>query len=819
MYRYILFILLVIATINFAYSQDKRGQSSNGNDYKGVIKGQVLEIDSHKPMSYAQISVYNVGNDKLVNGTIAEKDGNFSITNLPNGKYYLMIKFIGYEKKKVNSIVISEGSPVYNLGKIELNFSTYKSEGVEVTAEKPLVEFKMDKKIVNVNRDIISQGGTAVDALQNVPSVKVDVEGNVTLRGSSNFTVFINGKPSVLTGSDALEQIHASSIENIEIITNPSAKNDPDGVAGIINIILKKDTDLGLSGVFDLSVGTRDKYSTNLLLNYQMRGFRFFGGFDYSDDTRNNQGNSQAIYYLKDSVTKDLNSKIDGKRKHSGNTFKAGFGLDLNDASSISLEGNYGGMEFARIHNLQITQSLTPANLDSFFIDNSTGTRDNSFYSLNLNYFYNFDKKGHQLSAMAFYSSSDGTGKNPQRDYISDSLWNKISMSNNNINSREDETSYDYRIKVDYTLPINEDDKFEAGYQLRSENEDDKYNLQQFIVDSNKWVNNSLFSNALTLNENIHAIYGTYGSKFGSFSFLAGLRGEYTLRKIDVPKADKIYKIDRFDIFPSLHLVQDLGQSQQITASYSRRVERPSGWDLDLFPSYMNSYTYRIGNPELGPEFTDSYELGYQKYFGASYVSLESYYRVTSDKISRVRDLDSLGMIRLTSANLNKDYTLGVELTVNYEPFKWLRLNASTSYYNYRLEGQVFGEDIAKKTDVWDANFNVTLMLSPDTRLQTNGFYSGPTITAQGNDYGRFSWNAALRQDFWNKQASLTLQVRDILGTMKREFSSKDAYLYNKFYMDFESPVVSLAFSYKLNNYQKKKEPTNKENGMGDEGY
>ncbi|MFH1051862.1 MAG: carboxypeptidase-like regulatory domain-containing protein, partial [bacterium] len=451
MSRIIVICLLLFGFLfESGFSQENNNQRNNKF---GIIKGQVLEIESHKPLSFAQVSVFNVKNDKLVDGAISDKEGNFIINNLPEGKYYLMIKFIGYEKKKVNSIEITNDNPVFDLEKIELAFSNYETDGVEVTAEKPLVEFKMDKKVVNVNRDLISQGGSAVDALQSVPSVNVDVEGNVTLRGSSNFTVFINGKPSVLTGSDALEQIPAATIETIEIITNPSAKNDPDGVGGIINIVLKKDAELGLTGILDISAGTGDKYSSNALLNYQMKGFRVFGGFDYRDDTRNNTGNTESIYYLDDG-NRHIDSDLDGKRLRAGSTLKGGIGIDITDANSISLEGNWGGMEFARTHNSNLHQWFEETPIDSFYINKNIGTHNRDFYSLNLNFIHNFEKKGHQLSAMAFYSNSTGEGGDSQEDFITDSVWNIIQKSNNNIKSIEDEKSYDYRFKADYVLPL-----------------------------------------------------------------------------------------------------------------------------------------------------------------------------------------------------------------------------------------------------------------------------------------------------------------------------------------------------------------------------
>jgi outer membrane receptor protein involved in Fe transport len=682
-------------------------------------------------------------------------------------------------------------------------------EGVEVTAEKPVMEYKMDKKVINVNRDIISQGGSAVTVLENSPSVQVDVEGNVTLRGSSNFTVFINNRPSVLQGSDALEQIPATSIETIEIITNPSAKYDPDGIGGIINVVLKKEADSGLNGIFDISAGTGDKYSTNLLLNYQKSDFTVFGGVDFRKDRRSFEGNSEKIYKYLDPV-KHIESDMNGGRTHDGYTLKGGFGYNITKLTTVNLEGNFGSSNFKRTHNHDRFQWLENSALDSFFLNYNTMDRERDFYSLNLDLMHRFDTKGHQLSFAAYFSDNLGGGENMQEDYTSDVTWKKIARSSYNVWTTEDESENEYRLKADYTLPLGNDTKFEAGYQARIDREREVYNLK--MMDSLFiWQEKDEYDNAMDFSRDIHSLYSTYSDKISDFSFSAGLRAEYTNRVIGVEKENKDYIIDRLDWFPTLHMSQDLGTSQQIMLSYSRRIQRPRGWDLEPSVMYMDANSFRVGNPALEPEYINSVELGYQKYFGMSY------YRLTTNKITRMRELVD-DMIYYRVINLNQDYTLGLELSANYEPAKFLRFNASSSIYKYQMDGNVSDEEISKSTTVWDANFMATYTMPTETRLQVNGFYSGPTISAQGTIAGSFSLNMAIRQDFFDKHASLTLQVRDILGTMKREFNSNSIDLYTYDLRDFESPVFNLSFSYKLNNFKQKQKDRDSENGGGMEG-
>ncbi len=787
-------MIMVLFTGNI-YAQDNFG--------KGVIKGRIIESENYKPLAYVNILLYKVNSDKIFSGSMSDNNGFFTIDKIPFGKYYIIIKMIGYEKKKFNHIEISSDSIVKDLGEIKLDLTSLISEGVEVVAEKPLMEYKVDKKVINVSRDIISQGGSAVTVLENTPSVQVDIEGNVSLRGSSNFTVYINNKPSIIQGSDALEQIPASSIESIEIITNPSAKYDPDGVSGIINVILKDNSNTGTTGLVDLSIGSRDKYNGNILINQKLNGFGLIAGIDYRDDNRYADGRSEEIFRYLD-PTKAIYKDVSGVRNHNSFKLKGGFELDFNINSSLTIQGEYGGFGFSRTHNNDRYQTIgNLVGLDSFFVNNNEITRDHNFYGITADYFHKFSKNGHQLTASIRYSQDKGNGDNKQIDYLSNNEWMKLVPSSYNIWSDESEDAKELRIQIDYSLPFSDESKFETGFQSRIDNEREEYTLK-FLEDS-VWNIQPEYNNAMDFSRAIHSIYLSYTNKFGDFGYNLGLRGEYTNRIISVAKENKDYTIDRIDYFPTLHLSYNLTQNTQLMASYSKRINRPRGWDLEPSVMYMDANSYRVGNPELEPEYIHSYEFGGIKYWGTSFISIESYYRLNNNKITRIREIDD-NKIYYTITNLKNDETLGIELTANYEPYKFLRLNFSSSYYNYKLQGNVFDSSVTQETNSWHANFNITyILLSTNTRFQLNGFYRGPIVEAQGEVEDVYSIDFAIRQELFQRQLSLALQVRDILGSMKREFLTNTTDLYTYNFMSFESPIVTLSVTYHINNFKDKK--------------
>lgn len=807
-------IVLFVITARLIAQQPGGGrQDFAGMPPEGVVTGQVFDKQLNEAMEYASVVLYSKRDSSIVAGTVTDVSGKFKMEKVPYGKFYMVANFIGYNKIMINDIMVTPKAKVADMGVIYLEPAATSLDGVEIVADKQRVEYKIDKKVVNVSQDLMASGSSAVAVLENVPSVNVDIEGNVSLRGSSSFNVLIDGRPSVLQGSDALQQIPASSIDRIEIITNPSAKYDPDGTGGIINVIMKKQKSPGINGIVNVSVGTKNKYRADALLNYRTKNFNIFGGLDGNYNQFSMKGNSNYETYFADSTSfRDSESK--GKMLRKGYGIKAGIDYYLTDRSTLTFSGRYGGYGFDRDGSSSRHIYTDPIGFDEYSKSNTTMDRGGDFYDLNMNYIFKFDDKGHQLEALAFYSNRTGDDTEEQEDYITDPEWNIYSDSvPESIRTTEKEVSDDIRLKLDYTRPVGKEGKIEAGYQSRMEFENEKFLFQDYDYPAGEWVDNALYTSEADFKDNIHGMYGIFSNTWKTIGYQLGLRGEYTDRVIDNEASPEVYTLNRFDFFPSVHLSKQFKNDHQLIASYSRKIERPNGRQLDPFPQYMDPYNIRVGNPELEPEYVDSWELNYQKKIKASFVSLEAYYRVNTNKITEVKSVQDDGIVVHTFQNLNKDYSLGSELMGNIEFSKLLNVNASINVFDYKLEGSVEGEDVSKHSTNWNGKLNITMKFKYDMRLQVSGIYQGKSVTAQGTQEGFPMLNVALRKDFFNKKLSATMSVRDLLMTAKRESTSSgtDFYSHDKFKR--ESPVLTLDISYVINNY--KKQPRN---GRTDDG-
>ncbi|MHA7112418.1 TonB-dependent receptor domain-containing protein [Sunxiuqinia elliptica] len=769
---------------------------------KATIKGQIIDADTKQHMEYANISLFNPQDSSLVTGSITDVQGEFVIRKINFGTYYAEANFIGFNKLRINNIRINSSNREIDLGVIELQPSTQEIGTVSVVADRSRVQYKIDKKVVNVSQDINAAGGTAVDVLENTPSVEVDIEGNVSLRGSSSFTVLIDGKPSVLEGSDALRQLPASVIENIEIITNPSAKYDPDGMAGIINIVMKKNVLSGFNGIINAMVGTRDKYRTDLTLNYKTKKSNLFFGADFNDETFYGSGNSYRETYLTD-TTRYLIS--DGNRDfgRSGHRFKGGVDLYLTDLSTLTLSGTYGEYGRKRGGTSRLHEYTVPANEEIFSIEDENSKREGTYVSTNINFQQKFDESGkHKLDALFYYSNSVGDDYEYEDEFYTDSNYQRTEGYLARIKTLEEEDEDEYRIELDYTRPVGDDGRFEAGFQSRIDREYESYSFNDWDNDLNDYVDNPEFSSSQNFKRDIVAGYSTFANKVGSFSYQLGLRGEYTNRSIAHEKAERPAEINRFDLFPTLHFSYEFLNRLQLMTSYSRRIDRPNGRDLDPFPNYYNRYTIRYGNPELEPEYTDSYELGIMKNYGKSFISLEGFYRVTNNLITQVTELGDDGIFYINTENLNNDYSLGSEIMGNLNIKDWLIFNGSFSLYRYRIEGEVLGESIDRKSTNYTGRLNTTVKLNPNSRIQMTGYYRGPSVSAQGDRSDFFFTNLSYRQDLLKKKLTATLSLRDVFGTMKFERTSSGVDFSDRFKRERESQVVTLTLSYKLNNFK-----------------
>ncbi len=771
---------------------------------KGKIEGEVVDKDEKAPVEYANVLIMNPADSSMVTGGLTDMQGRFQIRDIPLGEYYIVVNFIGYEKKTIDGVVVSKNNQHVDLGKIDLNMTAVNLEGAEITAEKMAVEYRLDRKVVNVGQDLDAAGSSAVDVLEKIPSVRVDISGEVSLRGSSNFTVLIDGKPSVLQGSEALQQIPASTIENIEIITNPSVKYDPDGTAGIINIKLKKNRLDGLGGVVNVTAGTGDKYASDLYLNYKTGKFNIYGGVDWNDRKFHNESTQN-----RETITNDTSffqdSYGDGAWIRNGVRLKGGLDFSPNENTTWSVGGEYGDYGFGMDSYQHVEQYTEPVTSTRFYINDDKRRWERNFYSLNGNFKREFAGENHELNIYGFYSNRGGSEKQDKIEYDTDPNWNSIDPEPLLLRTDESGPSENFRGEIDYTRPMGEKGKMELGYHYRRGIDHEDYTLQTFDYDASAWVTDDNYTKNTIFERDIHAIYGTYSNQFKTFEYQLGLRGEYTYRNIDITNTGESALVDRFDYFPSIHISNRFNDMNQVMASYSRRIERPRGWYLEPYESFVDENTRRLGNPELLPEYTDSYEIGYLRTLPAGNLSMDVYYRQTDNKISTISYVDPVsGILYHQFQNLNSDEALGVEGAFIYDITKWFNLNLSATFYNYQLNDNTLEGGGTRTSNNWDTRLIGGFKLPTNTRLQLNLSYESPSVEAQGREEEEYYADITIRQDLFDKKFNITLKVDDIFGTRKDRSYRYGENFYISETRQREPHVVILTLSYRINNFKER---------------
>ncbi len=791
--RVFMVCLLGVTTTLLAQQPSRHyGQRFQAN---GRISGTVYDEVTHQPIEYANIILFTNRDSSQVTGTITNPDGKFYLKNIRPGNFFIAVKFIGYKSKEFSDISIRPGNSDVSLGDIQLQRSAISTEGLVVEGKKPPIEYKIDRKVIDVSQQSTTISGTAVDVLETVPSVRVDIEGNVSLRGSSNFTVLIDGHPTVMDGSDALQQIPVSSIKNIEIITNPSAKYDPDGTAGIINVVLKKEKFSGSSGMLSLNAGFNQKYSGDALYNYKTDKYTVTLNADYGkryfDGT---QLERRMTSFQSDTSHIESNGSNVFGRNRGG--VRGAFEYHFDSQNQLTLNGRYGHYNFKRESNSDFREWSSAFTQINQYTNTSNHSRDGIYYSVNADYLHQFNTKGHELTANLDYHTHDGNGTTLNE------LLNKYSTITSGQKSKETGPSSEYQFKVEYVYPHGKNRKFEAGYETESNQEDQ--NNSQFFYDTTqtKYVYQPLYSIQSRSSRNTQSIYSLYSGEINQFGYQLGIRGEYTYRNIARPDSGEFFHLNRWDYFPSLHLSYSFAGTQQIMASYSRRIDRPRGWHLEPFITWVDAYTVRKGNPALIPEYIDSYELGYQTRLGPSFFNFDTYYRVTHNKIEHIQSVYAENVTLESIDNIGSDYSLGGEVNLRYDVLKRWNVNLMGDFYHYRVTGSFLDNSFNRTSFNWGSRLSNTFKLGKAWQVQLDGMYHSPSVSSQGRRESFFRSNMAIRKDFMNRKLSAILQIRDIFGTSKRESTSSGPGFSTYYYRDFETPIVMFTLKLNINNYK-----------------
>jgi hypothetical protein len=807
------------------------GQPSNTSnielrDFK--VTGQVLEKGSDLPLEYASVSFLDPSG-KVVTGGITDLNGNYDV-KVPEGTYTIQFDFISFKTYQMTGQRIDSNK---KLPVVYLELDSESLDEVVVRAETTEVQIRLDKKIYNIGKDLTTSGATVSDALNNVPSVTVDVEGNIALRGNENVRILINGRPSAIAGfgsTDALRQLPAEAIERVEVITSPSARYDAEGTAGILNIVLRKEKTLGFNGSVIANVGYPLSSGLNVNANLRTEKFNIFNttGYRY----RESPGNAffENRYF---STTREFPLvQEDREYDRLGRNFNSNLGMEyfINDQSSITASG------FIRIGDdddvtTNITNEFDSNNvLGQTTIREEKETEDDKNYQLALNYRNKFNNDGHELTADFQYEISDETEDAVIGEFIN--LPTFTNLPTEIVTTVEDQT--EYLAQIDYVLPIGENAQFEAGYRGNFEETITDFTVEEEVGTSGVFVKNDSLSNIFAFEQNVNALYTQYGNKFGKFSFLLGLRMENTVLKGEVTAEDVNsggsgldlnFDKDYLGLFPTVNLIYEIGERENITLGYNRRINRPRHWFLNPFPSRSSEANIFQGNPGLDPAYASAFDLGYLKRWDKITLTTSIYYQYETDSFERIQEdtgletPNGIPIIRTIPINLSTNERIGFEAGILYNPIKWLRFNGSFNFFRFSTEGEFNGVDYGADNTSWFARGSAKVSLPAKVDWQTNAFYRGPTNNAQTESEGIISINMAFSKDIFNENATLGFNVSDLFNSRKRRsFTSTDTFT-SESEFQWRERSFNLSFTYRFN--QKKQRERNGREGGGfeDEGF
>lgn len=764
------------------------------------ISGKVIDQETKMPVEYASIAIYSAKDSTLVTGTITDIDGNFKITGLNPGEYYIQVNFVGFEKKETEKISISSRRLTVNVGEIGLKPASLELEGVIVAAERSRVEYKIDKRVINVDKDLTAKGGTAATALENTPSVQVDPQGNVTLRGSSDFIVLIDGKPSVLKGSDALKQIPAAAVKQIEVITNPSAKYESDGQAGIINVIMQKDKMLGLNGNVSLAYGNTHKRTGNVLLNYRVKKVNFFGGVDLSDNNFESSLDMNNRTMLNNDTIKFLQSGLQFNQNYNL-IFKGGVDIDINDKNSMSFSGNLGNQSYDRgvnsdIHNWNISYST-----DNYSTSRNLNDVSGFVTGANADFTHKF-KENHNISISGTFFSWDGSDKNSLNHMFTDDNFVETTIASK-LKYQKDDYNFNYRVNLDYKQPIKQG-TLEAGAQFRYEDRDEDYFFQNYDVNTDSWSINTDYTYNLQYRNSIYSGYATYSNKIWDIGYQVGARTEYFDREIKNSNSTEPIVYSKFMLYPSIHLSKEINKKHQLQLSYSRRINRPMPFLLNDIPQYVDPNNIFRGSPYMKPEFTDAYEFNYRVVLSKVTISAQSYYRNTTNVFTPIRTMRNDGIMIHQLTNANQQVAFGEEIGLDFKIAKWWQLSTGANIYHFKLNTLVNSTENEKETNTWDARVVSNFNLKWGTRIQAVGYYRAASVDANGDVSGFYVANLAVNQPIMKGKGSIGVSVRNIFDSVKLNINFDSPTFDNNYTVRGEGPVVMLNFSYRFNNFQNK---------------
>lgn len=805
--NFIALSLLIFTSLSFAQQRPEVK--------KVTISGTILEKGTNIPLEYATVVLQNAKKPEILTGGITDIDGKFSF-EVNAGEYNVRYEFISFKTVSVKNKKITSDT---DLGTVFLEEDIAQLNDVVVVAERSTVEIKLDKRVYNVGKDMTVKGGTVSDVLDNVPSVTVDPDGTIALRGNENVRILIDGKPSGLAGiniADALKLLPADAVEKVEVITNPSARYDAEGSGGIINIVLRKGKAQGINGSVVLSVSDPESYGASTNLNYRSDNFNLFSNFGYN--YRNSPGNSltDSEYFNNDGTTSAfINERRTNERLNEG--YNANFGIDLflNKSTTWTnsltfTEGRSKNPDDVYFYNYDNT--FTPTFVRNRFNDE----RGNDFsFEYATNFTKNFKKEDHKLTIDVAISQN----RDNESSIITDQIVgdNSSLFTETTLNNQKQQRNL---FQADYVLPIGENGRFEAGYRGSFQK-----NLTVFEIEPN-----TAYSNTLEYNEDINALYAQYGNKINKFSYFLGMRFEDSNIDVNSLTANDYNNKKYNNFFPSATINYEISESNSLSLSYSKRINRPRGRFLNPFSSYSSNINIFQGNPDLDPSYTNAIDLGYLKRWSKLTLNSSVYVNITDQSFEFIKkesglEVDGIPVILSTPINLSKEYRAGFEFNVNYSPYKWWKLNGNLNVFRVENDGDYsytdyLGNNVVQNFDnvatTWFTRASSKITLPYEIDWQTNVTYRAPQTTAQGKRLDMTSVNLAFSKDILKDKGSISLNVSDLFNTRKRRFNSELDAVNSYTEFQWRQRQITLAFTYRFNKKKNERENQKREDAGGD---
>jgi outer membrane receptor protein involved in Fe transport len=771
---------------------------------KTGLTGKVIDAQSNAPIPYASVRVFKSADSSLVSGGITNDNGQFSI-DVPLGRFYTLVEFIGYKPFTVPSFSIEKNTQTYPLGDIKIATSAKTLDEVVVQAEKSTMELALDKKVFNVGKDLSNAGGTATDILSNIPSVSVDVEGNVKLRGSDNVRILIDGKPTGLVsfkGGAGLQQLQGSMIEKVEIITNPSARYEAEGMAGIINIVLKKQQKQGFNGSFELITGNPANYGVAANINYRHKKINFFLNYGLAYRKVPGLGNQyQEVYGMDTTFITELDRKSNITGLH--NNARGGLDYYFDDKNILTAYYMLRRTDVKRITDLFYKDYINSANnlrTNTYRQQDETETEPNSEYALT--YKRSFAQKGQELTAdvrlLDYWERSDQT-------FTQNSTFANGTPNINDTKlqkSLNDEFEKQYLIQIDYTHPLSigsqKDGKLEAGIRTSFRDMINDYVVTERNSKGEFFALPDL-DNYFIYDENILAAYAILGNKKEKISYQFGLRGEITDVKTTLQQTNEVNPRNYANLFPSAHITYKLPKENALQLSFSRRIRRPLYNDLSPFSTFSDNRNFFSGNPNLDPEYSNAFELGHIKYFEKGSLTSAIYFRHTTDKIQSVRRVDNIGFATTQPENLLKEDAYGAEFTSQYTPLKWWKLDFNINFFRAITDGSNIQTNLASDTYSWFARQTSRFSLPQNIDFQVRMNYEAAQITPQGERLPIWFMDLGINKDVMKKMGTVTLNVSDVFNTRRNRSITRGENFYTNSDFQFRRRQINLTFNYRFN--------------------